>query len=228
MMSGQQRAAALEDYLLNIPDLHSWDDGKTWNSGGFGPSELRSIYEIVQGSPEPARVLETGAGNSTICFLLAGCGEVTSIAPDQPLFDRIKKYCTLYSIDTSPLNSIVAISEDSLPYLAADYKRTARAIDFALLDGGHGWPTVFVDFCYTYALLRQGGWLMIDDIQLYSVKELARFLVKSWQFDLVAKLPKSLIFRKNTDERVMGDFGGQPYIIQRTREDADNQRAFEL
>ena len=31
---------------------------------------------------------------------------------------------------------------------------------------------------------------MIDDIQLHSVKELARFMMKAWQFELVANPQK--------------------------------------
>ena len=47
----------------------------------------------------------------------------------------------------------------------------------ALIDGGHGWPTVFVDFCYMNAMLFRNGILIIDDVQLHSIKELGKLLI---------------------------------------------------
>jgi hypothetical protein len=225
-MQSPEVAEKFERYIRNIPNLHSWDGGVTWNAGGFSATHLRTICELLRSNPERARVLETGAGNSTVCFLLAGASEVTSIAPDESLFDRIADYCRQNGIDLGPLRTVVSLSETALPAIAAEATRDKKPIDFALLDGGHGWPTVFVDFCYTYAMLRQGGWMMIDDIQLHSVKELARFMMKAWQFELVSNLQKSLIFRKTTDQQMFGDFGGQPYIMERTEEDAAAGRAY--
>ena len=129
--------------------------------GGFSATHLRTIYELLRGNPGPARVLETGAGNSTVCFLLAGAGEVTSIAPDQELFDRIAAYCIQSGIDLGPLRRVVAFSETMLPAMAAEATRDKELIDFALLDGGHGWPTVFVDFCVYVRDASSGG--MDDD-----------------------------------------------------------------
>jgi hypothetical protein len=42
-----------------------------------------------------------------------------------------------------------------------------RRYDLCLIDGSHAWPTVFVDFCFANACLRQGGLLMLDDVQLH-------------------------------------------------------------
>jgi len=119
-------------------------------------------------------------------------------------------------------------SEQALPLYASEASRTGDQVDFALIDGGHGWPTVFVDFCYAYATLRSGGYMMIDDIQIHAVKKLARFITKSWQFELVADLQKSLIFRKKVDQTSMGDFGAQPYINAKSKEDEASGRAFTL
>jgi hypothetical protein len=33
-------AMLFEEYLQNIPLLHTWDGGFTWNTGGFGRTEL--------------------------------------------------------------------------------------------------------------------------------------------------------------------------------------------
>src|SRR5688572_25311232 len=91
-------------------------------------------------------------------------------------------------------------SELVLPRLLLEERGLGRPFHFALIDGGHGWPTVFVDFCYLNALLGVGGLLALDDVQLYSVKELARFLAADARFPLVADLGKVLVFKKAVEE----------------------------
>ena len=92
--------------------------------------------------------------------------------------------------------------------------RDNRRFDFALIDGAHGWPLVFVDFCYINAMLGAGALLMLDDIQLHSVKELSNLLHEQPGFSLVADLGKSLIFEKTTDDAYLPEWNQQPYIVR--------------
>jgi len=62
-----------------------------------------------------------------------------------------------------------------LPQLAANSRRFDPFLDFALIDGCHGWPTCLVDLEYANTMLKAGGYLLIDDTQLHSVKEMAGF-----------------------------------------------------
>jgi len=59
---------------------------------------------------------------------------------------------------------------------------------------------------------------MIDDLQLHSVKELARLLNEQWEFSLLMHQDKVALFRKMTDARELQDWGGQPYIVKRSDE----------
>jgi hypothetical protein len=68
----------------------------------------------------PPRVIETGAGNSTILFLMLGCSSVTSIAPDEKLGRRIEKEAADRKIDVGALTYINDRSERALPKLAFD------------------------------------------------------------------------------------------------------------
>jgi len=81
-----------------------------------------------------------------------------------------------------------------LPRLAADNRASDPILDFVLIDGCHCWPTSFVDLEYTNNMLRQGGYLMIDDLNLYAEKELARLLSEHPAFSLALDLEKSLVF----------------------------------
>jgi hypothetical protein len=74
------------------PKFHFWDG--TWTEGGFSTYHLQEIYNFCRkhGPPTPT-VLETGAGNSTVCFLHLEPARVVSIAPEASLFERIAEYC---------------------------------------------------------------------------------------------------------------------------------------
>jgi hypothetical protein len=201
-------------YLENIPLLHSWDEGKTWNDGGFSKESFVNQHGFFEKHGAPRRILETGAGNSTIFFLLHKPEKLVSIAPDAALFERITSFCDKNEIDRNGLECLAAGSQWALPDLA---KSQAR-FDFALIDGFHGWPVVMVDFYYINAIVEPGGYIMIDDTQLYSIKELCRWLNEQPGFELVHIHGKSSIFKKLWPGDVT-EFGGQPYILRKTEEE---------
>lgn len=83
-----------EEYLRDMPLLHSWDGGVTWSTGGFGRHDLEKLYHFLQGRlPDRPVLLETGAGNSTIMMLFLSPAKLISIAPDAQLFERIRRFC---------------------------------------------------------------------------------------------------------------------------------------
>ena len=200
---------SLDRYLSDLPLLHTWDNGATWSTGGFNREIFEAIHPFVT---EGARILETGAGNSTIFFLLHKPSRLVSIAPETDLFNRIRSYCDQNSIDRSCAEVVVGRSEWILPRLAN------QQFDFVLLDGCHNWPVVFVDFCYGMAMLRKGGLLMLDDLQLHSVKELARMLNEQPEFSLILQHTKAALFRKNADVRELPEWINQPYIVRKSGE----------
>jgi precorrin-6B methylase 2 len=218
-----------EEYLASLPLLHSWDGGVTWTTGGFTRSHLETLYLFLHDRlPERSVLLETGAGNSTIMFQFLKPAKVISIAPDPQLFERIKAFCQKAGISDAAVETHVEGSQWVLPRLAADIRNSEPILDFALIDGCHGWPTAFVDLEYIYSMLRQGGYLMIDDVQLHAEKEIARLLSEHPAFSLELDLGKSLVFRKVADTRHLGEWSDQPYIVRRTKEYARRRDPYAL
>lgn len=210
---------AFDRYLSNMPMLHSWDGGKTWNSGGFDQTHLKRLHTFLKSNlPSSPVILETGAGNSTISFLFLEPKRLVSIAPDAQLFDRICSYCEAERISLAALEANVDGSEWVLPRMATEIRNEAPILDFALIDGSHNWPMVFVDFCFVNQMLKTGGYIMIDDIQLHSVKELARMLSEQPGFELALDLGKSLVFRRTSTYEYGGDWASSPYIVRKTNE----------
>ena len=218
-----------DEYLHEIPLLHSWDNGATWNTGGFDRQVLEQLYHFLRdGLPNNPVLLETGAGNSTIAMLFLQPARLISIAPDAQLFERIRRFCQKNGISDIAIEAHIDGSQWILPRLAADNRASDPILDFALIDGCHGWPTSFVDLEYTNSMLRKGGYLMIDDVNLHAEKEMARLLSEQAAFALVLDLGKSLVFRKLTADRHLGEWVDQPYIVRRTKEYARLPNPFTL
>jgi len=213
----------LEDFLADLPLLHTWDEGKTWNTGGFHKESFEQLDDFFDNLPENPRIIETGAGNSTLFFLIKNPGRLVTIAPDAELHQRISSFCDQNRIDRSSYEPHIEASQWALPQLAADGDK----FDFALIDGSHNWPLVFVDFYYINALLKADSFLMIDDVQLHSVKELSRLLMEQPGFELVCHFQKSAIFKKLWDAD-LPDFGGQPYILRKSAEYEASGNPFSL
>lgn len=225
-----ENSDVFEEYLRDIPLLHTWDSGKTWKAGGLGSRQLRYLYSLsFRTGRRTTRIVETGAGNSTLAFLCAEPASIVSVCPDAALFGRIRGECARRGIDDTPLRPVAGLSEDCLPTLAKRAQRKKEYVDIGLLDGGHGWPTVFVDLCYVYAMMRKGGIIILDDVELYSVKEAARFMAGSPSlFRLTDDLGKLLAFEKRTGHRLIPDFGASSYILRRTKEDAETGCPYSL
>ncbi len=217
-----------DKYLSSLPMLHSWDGGVTWNTGGFERGHLEKLHTFLKKNlPSSPVMLETGAGNSTISFLFLAPKRLVSIAPEAQLFDRIRSYCEAERIPVAALEAHVDGSEWVLPKMAAEIRNEAPILDFALIDGCHNWPMAFVDFCYVNQMLKTGGYIMIDDVQLHSVKELARMLSEQPGFELALDLGKSLVFRRTADNRG-GDWASIPYIVRKTNEYSKTSNPFAL
>ena len=227
--TSREHPVQFSEYLSDLPLLHSWDGGATWNTGGFQADQLAALYEFLKARlPASPNLLETGAGNSTICLLFLNPGRLVSVAPEAALFDRIRGYCARHGISAASLDAQVSGSEWTLPQLALEVRDKPPCFDFALIDGSHNWPMVFVDFCYANYMLKAGGFIMIDDVQLHSVKELARMLSEHPDFRLELDLGKSLVYRRVSDRRTMSEWLDIPYISRMSSRYAQAPNPFSL
>ena len=215
----------LNNYLDNLPQLHSWDNGLTWNSGGFEKHHLEKLYKFLDlNLNKKSTFLETGAGNTTLLFLLFGPAKLISICPEIELFQRIHSFCDKNSIEYNNHDFIVNGSEWALPKLISSPSVKAT-IDFALIDGFHNWPIVMIDFFYINYILKKNGFIMIDDLNIHSIKELAKFMNSEDTFELQLDLGKAVVFKKIKDTKYFGEWHENPYISKLTTQN-DNPYAF--
>jgi hypothetical protein len=208
----RENRAQLDALLADPPVLHIWD-GKP-RVGGMGGEVGHRLVRNIRALPiaDTFDVLETGAGLSTLLFLALGVTSITSIDPTAGLRDRVFAEAGSRGIDVRPLDYIEERSELVLPKLV----ESERRYDLCLIDGSHSWPTVFVDFCYANACLRQGGLLLLDDVQLHSVRQLFLLLAAQPGYRLVSEQWdwKLAAFVKETGEPFLPQV--QPFLVTST------------
>lgn len=187
-------------FICEFPLLHTWDSGRTFNSGGFSDQDAEWI--LTKSIGHSGGYIETGAGLSTLLFLSAGF-EVTSYVNDQQVVGRIRKEMQKFRGERN-WRPEIGLSGDLLPHEHHKFR-------VALIDGGHGFPVPFVDFYFIYRSLSVGSIIFVDDAQLYAPRELILNLFENESlFGLIGISPssKTYAFEKKTDQTYLPDFGG--------------------
>jgi predicted O-methyltransferase YrrM len=182
---------------------------------GLRPVSLQAsmdVLETIAAAVQPgSRTLETGAGLSTVVFALRGAAHLC-VTPAASEVERIRAWCESRGIDLGGVRFEVARSETVLPRLALP------ELDLVLIDGGHGFPTPFVDWCYTADHLRVGGVLIVDDIQLWTGAVLRDFLAEEPGWTLRREFPmRAAVFEKSAPMPALPEWFAQPYVARRSR-----------
>ena len=141
---------------------------------GIASDVLSFIAETVN---EQSRTLETGAGKSTLVFAFRGSSH-TAITPALSEIELIREFASHHELSLRSVTFIAETSETFLP------RFDIENLDFVLLDGKHAFPWPILDWFFTADKLRQGGIMLIDDVQLRSVSTLADFMRADpgWKF----------------------------------------------
>jgi len=172
---------------------------------GLTVGALNFIYENVG---VESTTLETGCGLSTVVFAVKGSRH-TVIAPAPSEFEITRVYCSDRGIPTSQIDFITQPSQLALPDLELP------PIDLVLIDGGHGFPTPYIDWFYTAGKLKLGGFLIVDDIGLWSCQILRDFLVEQPHWELIAEFEeRTAVFKKVQDGSEWLEWTQQPRVAR--------------
>jgi hypothetical protein len=196
----------LEATLSDPPKLH--DDGRGQLISDFRIDD-RTCFELNGRLKAGFNTLETGAGLSTIIFSAKGC-QHTCVTRLKEEVDRIQDYCRSANIDTSSVKFIVAPSSDIIHQLPR------ATFDLVLIDGCHGFPSIFVDFYYAAKLLKIGGTLIIDDMHIYTCQLAARFIQSDPGWNVELKTKRVAVAIKTADTIDM-EWIDQPFVFRRSR-----------
>jgi len=73
-------------------------------------------------------------------------------------------------------------------------------IDFAFLDGPHGYPFVELEYYFVYPHLRSGGLLILDDIHIPTIFRMFEFLKEDKMFALNSVVENTAVFLRTDTE----------------------------
>jgi predicted O-methyltransferase YrrM len=193
--------------LREAPRLHSDHNGQP-TTYQLGAEALQFIGE--RAGPD-TRTLEVGAGLSTVVFAVAGARH-TAITPSQDEANKVLQYCVTNGIPTERLEFIIEPSQIALPKI-----KPTSPIDLALIDGSHGFPIPFMDWYYVSEVLRVGGLLLIDDVEIWTGRVLRDFLRSEPEWTHLGDLGqgRTAIFRKDS-LAIVKEWCWQPYVVSRS------------
>jgi hypothetical protein len=126
---------------------------------------------------------------STALLALLGA-EHTAITPDEAEVRRLMTFCTRYGIPTSKVRFEIGYSQDVLPALAPG------ELDLVLIDGSHAFPIPFIDWYFCASHLREGGLMLVDDIQLWTGRVLKEYLATDPGWRQEQSPDRAVVFRK--------------------------------
>jgi len=134
--------------------------------------------------------LETGSGKSTL------------------LFSNISRHHLVFALDAG--DSITCVKKSSLfnqstvEYIEGPtqttlpYYRFSHKLDFALIDGPHGYPFPEMEYYFIYPHLKEGAILVIDDIHIPTIFNLFRFLMDDSMFEFLEIVNQTTAFFRRT------------------------------
>ncbi|MEK7661299.1 MAG: hypothetical protein AAB680_04595, partial [Pseudomonadota bacterium] len=114
-------------------------------------------------------------------------------------------------IDTSNVTFYNEFSQNILPKIAGH-----ENLDVVLIDGGHGFPIPAVDWLYTAPMLKIGGKLLIDDVDLWTGKMLVDLMRGEPEWRLISIVRgRTAIFEK-TAPFVAREWVDQPTVVRKS------------
>jgi predicted O-methyltransferase YrrM len=184
--SARSTALTIQDVLAEASRMP-----QDWHGAGSLSGEVLAAIARHAASRPIRRSVETGTGKSTLLlshlsqdhtvFTIAGADDSLDVVRDSTLLDR------------STVEFVVGPTQQTLPRFAFTHP-----LDFALIDGPHGYPFPDLEYYYIYPHLASDALLVIDDIHIPTIFKLYAFLKEDEMFDLLEVVGTTAFFRRTS------------------------------
>lgn len=184
--------ARTEGRIFWMDRYAAWEQSLRTHAGhAFATQTLRRIEAYLPEQVEAS--VETGCGKSTI------------------LFSNLSQRHKVFALDDRSLagQSSVLFFQDCpisrperVEFIYGPTQRTLPsytehdAYDVILLDGPHGYPFPELEYLCLFPHLKNGGLLILDDVQIPTIGRLADFLAEDAMFEFLALVEGTAIFRR--------------------------------
>lgn len=174
-------------------------------AGSVGGDVLRAISRHTAGR-SLQHSAETGSGKTTLLLShLSRAHRVFAIEGDNR---------SITAVRTSPLlnSGTVEFIEGPTQVTLPRYDFTHR-LQFALIDGPHGYPFPELEYYFLYPHIEPDGLLLVDDIHIPTIRRLFEFLKEDEMFRLAETVGTTAFFRRT--ERSLFDPHGDGWWLQK-------------
>ncbi len=163
----------------------AWHD-----SGPLDDSVLKAIASQCEQYGPIKRSVETGAGKSTL------------------FFSHLSENHTVFAIDIGQSLTMVRgsdlLNKEVVEFVEGPTQLTVPSyafkekLDIVLIDGPHGYPFPDLEYYYFYPHIAENGLLIIDDINIPSIKRMAEIIKADEMFDCVEVSSKTMILKRTS------------------------------
>ena len=149
---------------------------------------LRAIAAQAEKLGPIQRSAETGSGKSTLLF--------SNLSANHKVFaldmgDSISRVKNSQLLNSSTVTFIEGPSQLTLPRHVFEEK-----LQVVLIDGPHGYPFPELEYYYFYPHIAVGGLLLIDDINIPSIKSMFEIVRAGDMFELVELVEYTAFLRR--------------------------------
>ncbi len=149
--------------MADPPGVHPGAPNNVW-------STERGAYELLAELALPdMRTVETGCGSSTAVFAMRGCDHLCATFIQYEA-DAFRGWCEKHDVDGTRVRFLIGPSERTLPGFEGG------PFDIAFVDGNHQFPAPVIDWFYLVQMVRVGGVVFIDDVQLPAPRLVADYM----------------------------------------------------
>lgn len=208
---GEEMESHLEQLIAEQPHFHEWDGAPA--NWAVAPDVLRYLSGLLRPGMS---TLETGAGQTTAAFCLAGTRHL-AVTPDRAQAERITAY-----LDRAGVTRDLTFLHESSDTALASGRGIPERLDVVLIDGAHRFPFPIIDWHYTEGRVPVGGYVVLDDCRMPSVRVLHDFLVGEDEWELVDEVHQTAFFRRAKVTVNTSDWADQK--INRPHLDRINER----
>jgi len=190
-----------------------------WHGAGTMSQSVLMAMAINAQKFGPIRLsAETGAGKTTVLF--------SNISSRHIVFalnvgGSISKVTGSNLFRTESVTFIEGPSQVTIP--KADFP---DKLDMVLIDGPHGYPFPDLEYYYFYPRIRQGGLLLVDDINIPSIGRMFDIIRADDMFELLEVVENTAFFRR-TNAPTTDPLGDSWWLQGYNREHYENAMARE-
>ena len=101
----------------------------------------------------------------------------------------------LLNLERAGFKHLIELHNESSHQALPALERAGRRIDFAFIDGWHTFDYCLVDFFYIDRMLKVGGVVAFDDVNMLPVRKVCRYIAKNRRYEVLTQQRGSLARR---------------------------------